>query len=59
MHMTQPIVAQTQAHQIIEVEGIHKTYGRVVTALQDINLSENASELSATTPVAYRRTIGT
>lgn len=47
MHMTQPIVAQTQAHQIIEVEGIHKTYGGVVTALKDINLSFRQGEMTS------------
>lgn len=47
MHMTQTIVAETEADQIIEVAGIHKTYGNVVTALQDINLGFQRGELTS------------
>lgn len=47
MHMTQSIVAETETDQIIEVAGIHKTYGNVVTALQDINLGFKRGELTS------------
>ncbi|MDD9725226.1 ABC transporter ATP-binding protein [Roseovarius sp. SK2] len=47
MHMTQPIVAETEADQIIEVAGIHKVYNETVTALKDINLGFGRGELTS------------